>query len=369
MMKTGREELSPIVSKSVSKTVRAIACLLFSSLIPQLVWAQNKVSEYNTPHQAQGLSHNIQTLDTAFENAFQTVRSHLIEAPEASRHYVQTAIALYNAAPLKAGHFYKRLPAQAPEQAFTPSGSWVPNGRPIIAPQWAQNTPLEIGHANRFRPPAPPPTRSPAYEAALEEVFSLGEDTSETRIADQSITARFWADGLGTISPPGRWNLIALKMSQNWEPQKKRELFLALNIALYDAGIAAWDAKYHYQYWRPQTAIAVANPNFIDWTPMMENPFHPEYVSGHSTFSGAGAGILTAFFGQQAFCMQSAAIELRGLKRCYDSFNAAADEAGLSRIYGGIHFSFSNEEGLALGRKVALHTLKRLSEQGYIALP
>ncbi len=350
MIKTGPKNKLTILRAAVF----GFACLLINTLLTGPAFAQKQ---------------SPQSLVTAFQMTFENVRSSLIEAPEASRKYVQTAIQVYNTAPSRPGHLYKTPPAQAVKEDFTLSGSWVPNGRPIISPEWANNTPLELGRADMFRPPAPPPIHSTAYQKALEEVFSIGEDTSETRLADQSIIGRFWADGLATISPPGRWNDIALDMSQNLPPQKKRELFLALNIALYDAGIAAWDTKYHYQYWRPQTAIGVANPDFIDWVPMMENPFHPEYVSGHSTFSGAGAAILTAFFGPQEFCLDSEAIELRGLIRCYTSFNAAADEAGLSRIYGGIHFSFSNKQGLELGRKVAAHTLKNLKEKGFISQP
>ena len=79
----------------------------------------------------------------------------------------------------------------------------------------------------------------------------------------------------------------ALEHSRHLPKAKRMELMLRLNIALYDAGIAAWASKYHYSYWRPQTVIAATDAEYAGWEPMMQPPFHPEYVSGHSAFSGA----------------------------------------------------------------------------------
>ncbi len=348
---------------------------LITSLSLALVSATSQAAPLNpthTPSANPPLAHinssdiGLADINQTFASVFSKIRAGLIDAPEASRLYVGTIIDLYNAEPrnpVSAPPAYKTVPAQPSPINYTPTGSWIPNGRPVVSPEWVGARPLELTHAAQFRPPAPPPTPQ-AFEAALEYVFSIGEDASETRLSDQSVAARFWADGIGTISPPGRWNKIALEQSQNWPRKQRLELLLALNIALYDVGIAAWDSKYHYQYWRPGTAISQTHPDFADWAPMMEPPFHPEYVSGHSSFSGAAAAILTAFFGPHEFCITSD--ELLGLTRCFSSFNAAAEDAGLSRIYGGIHFQFSNKEGLLLGRKVAAHTLETLTKSGYI---
>jgi membrane-associated phospholipid phosphatase len=140
-------------------------------------------------------------------------------------------------------------------------------------------------------------------------------------------------------------------------------LFALLNIALADAGIAAWDAKYAYDFWRPVTAIQQAefdnNPQTTAgqrhsernpaWDSLIGTPPFPEYVSGHSAFSGAAEAILANFFGENV-SFTSTSSGLPGISRSYDSFAAAADEAGISRIYGGIHFLAADVDGLAASR-------------------
>jgi membrane-associated phospholipid phosphatase len=139
-----------------------------------------------------------------------------------------------------------------------------------------------------------------------------------------------------------------------------------MNLALADAGIASWDAKYHYDLWRPIDAIREAatdqNPATIadpNWLPLLKTPPFPAYTSGHSTFSGAAAAVLTRLFGN-GYAFSSTTDPLSGLAqrpladslivtRQFDSFEQAAEEAGMSRIYGGIHFVFDNTAGLQAG--------------------
>ena len=153
--------------------------------------------------------------------------------------------------------------------------------------------------------------------------------------------------------------------------------FALINIAMADAGIAAWDAKYHYDVWRPIDAIRQANQDGnasttseSTWIPLLKTPPFPTYTSGHSTFSGAASTVLASLFGDYtSFDSQSdghSAPEQRPLDasqivtRHFDSFAQAAEEAGLSRIYGGIHFDFDNVAGLQLGRNIGTTTLARL---------
>ncbi|WP_044172109.1 vanadium-dependent haloperoxidase, partial [Kamptonema formosum] len=141
-------------------------------------------------------------------------------------------------------------------------------------------------------------------------------------------------------------------------------MFALLNIALADAGIVAWDAKYAYDFWRPVTAIHQAdtdgNPQTaadITWDPLIGTPPFPEYVSGHSTFSGAADAVLTELFGDN-FNFTTTSIGLPGVERQFDSFSDAASEAGMSRIYGGIHFLSANEDGLAAGRSLGHYVVE-----------
>jgi membrane-associated phospholipid phosphatase len=121
-----------------------------------------------------------------------------------------------------------------------------------------------------------------------------------------------------------------------------------------DAAIAAWDAKYHFHNWRPITAIR--NTDDPAWLPYINTPSFPDYVSGHSTFSGAAATVLTSIFGENfAFTTDSDA--LAGVQRSFSSFSEAADEAALSRLYGGIHFSAANNDGKAVGIQIGQHVV------------
>jgi hypothetical protein len=136
-------------------------------------------------------------------------------------------------------------------------------------------------------------------------------------------------------------------------------LFALLNIASADALISCWDAKYTYNLWRPVTAIRAAetdgNPDTeadAGWTPLLVTPNFPSYTSAHSTVSAAAAGVLTSLFGPDHH-FTVAAEGLPGVTRSFDSFGAAAQEAGQSRIYGGIHYQFDNVAGQQLGHSVA----------------
>src|SRR5262249_51358206 len=157
-------------------------------------------------------------------------------------------------------------------------------------------------------------------------------------------------DSLGTAFAPGYWNKIAqgVAADQGLGVVQDARLFALLNVATADAIISCWDAKYAYSFWRPVTAIGAAdtdgNPDTepdASWTPLLVPPNFPSYVSAHSTVSAAAAGVLTALFGDE-YHFSVGAESLPGVTRSFDSFGAAAAEAGQSRIYGGIHYSFDN---------------------------
>ena len=222
-------------------------------------------------------------LDAGFKIAAEQVSSALIQAPEASLIYLEHWIDVFNELAREAGEqTFDLAPSDqvraAPNQAISPTTGWIPNGAPIVAPLWGQRATLSFDKSDKFRPNPPPDIKSLAFERDIEDVFRVGERYGENRTADQSISAAFWADGIGTVTPPGRWNLIALQETAHLPEMERAQILLALNIALYDSGIAAWDAKYSFNYWRPTTAITNLYPEHDDWEPMMPPPFHPEYV-------------------------------------------------------------------------------------------
>ena len=250
---------------------------------------------------------------------------------------------------------------------YTPGtnpGDWRPTPpglQSAVLPQWPNVHPWAMTSGSQFRPVAPPALTSVAYATALNEVKTIGSANSTTRTADQTAVAKFWANGGGTATPPGHWNVVAQIVAEDRHNslEQNARLFALLNIGLADAAIASWDAKYATNFWRPITAIqsadtdnnavTVADPS---WTPLLTTPAFSAYTSGHSTFSGAAAAVLKGFFGTDRvhFVLPSEAAGLAG--RAFTSFSQAAAESGVSRIYAGIHFSFDNVAGLDAGERL-----------------
>src|SRR5205085_8329625 len=199
----------------------------------------------------------------------------------------------------------------------------------------------------QFRPPGPPSLDSERYAVDYEEVKELGAAVGSTRTVEQTEIALFWADGAGTETPPGHWNSIAqiIATAQGNTLEENARLFALLNIAMADAAICAWDAKYTFHFWRPVTAINYAEPE-LNWASFIVTPPFPDYVSGHSTFSGAAATVLASFYGSDNIAFTTGSDFLPGVYRSFNSFSAAASEAAASRIYGGIHFRAAVEDGV-----------------------
>ncbi|MCC6717083.1 MAG: choice-of-anchor D domain-containing protein, partial [Acetobacteraceae bacterium] len=234
--------------------------------------------------------------------------------------------------------------------------------------QFAEVEPFALSSPDQFLAPPPPDLTSVEYAAALNDVKALGGATGSTRTADQTEQAQFWGDGAGSYTPPGHWNQIAqqVAVAQGNSLAANVRLFAQLNVALADAAVACWNTKYTYTTWRPIDAIHNADIDGNDatdkdaaWSPLLITPPHPDYVSGHSTFSGAAAGVLTAAFGDVAFSTTS--VTLPGVTRDFTSFTQAAAESGRSRIYGGIHTEPANQAGLTIGSEVAAAVLARFN--------
>ncbi len=250
----------------------------------------------------------------------------------------------------------------------TEPGQWRPTPpayKPGLVPWWGNVTPFSIPSASRFMPGPPPALNSSQYGAAVNETRSLGRFDSTTRTADQTQIAEFWADSPGpTASPVGKWNLIAetLATQQGNTLAENARMFALLDVTLADAGIVCWKTKYTYELWRPEDAIHLADTDGNPatqadptWTPLLTSPNFPEYMSGHSTFSAAAAEMLGLFFGTDDIAFETMAgfDVLPGVTRSYDSLSEASLEAGMSRIYAGIHFQFSNVAGRECGQSIA----------------
>lgn len=237
-----------------------------------------------------------------------------------------------------------------------------PSFREAVFPQWGQVTPFAIPSGSTFRPDGFPALETAEYAGELNEVKALGEKNSAVRTTEQTEIAKFWSFGRpDTFTSPGQWNKIAqeVALQQGNTLAENARLFALLNIAEVDAGIAAYDAKYTYDRWRPITAIREAdvdgNPDTIadpNWEPLLDTPPHPDYLAAHSVFGAAAGKILADFFGDDTSSSVTSQ-ELPGISRSYSSFTQAAEESGISRIYGGVHFQSANLDGLTTGGAVA----------------
>jgi hypothetical protein len=226
----------------------------------------------------------------------------------------------------------------------------------FVAPvftNWGNVTPFVLNNAAQFRPGPPPAVTSQAAAQALNEVKSLGQNTSTTRTAEQTVIAKFWA------GPPWNlWNEIAenAALAHHTNLETTARLFSVLNLSLADSTIAFYDAKYHYQLWRPITAIREADPT---WTPLVVTALDPAYPAAHAVISADAATVLSAFFGNQDHIRATSDV-LPGVVASYTSYSDIATEAGLSRIYAGNHTRIEVDAGDTLGNNVAQFAISDL---------
>lgn len=255
---------------------------------------------------------------------------------------------------------------------------------------WDRVAPFALASASQFRPGPPFAFGTPEYAAQTQRIVDVQASLTER----QKVIAEYWADGPDTELPPGHWCLFGQYVSERdgHRDDEDVKMFFALANAVFDAGIACWDAKRAYDSPRPITAVrylmhgktisgygpegpaAGVRPIAGEaWMPYQRSIFptppFPEHVSGHSSFSAAAAEVLKLFTGSDAFGAsytrgaRSMAIEPNlpsaDLTLRWATFSDAADEAGLSRIYGGIHFDNANLAGQELGRKVAAQAFEK----------
>ena len=256
-------------------------------------------------------------------------------------------------------------PAPPPFLGGTAVGEWRPTPptfSPGASPQFAYMTPWVIAYPGVFRPAGPPALTSVLYAQNINESKYMGSLSSTLRTADETAYAQFWA----TSTPIYNWNGVALFLGaeRNMTLLENARLFAELNVGMADAAIAIWEAKYHYVSWRPVTAISLAdtdnNPLTAadpNWLPLIVTPAHPEYPAAHSGFSSAGATILAHIFGEhRPFVVTSDA--LPGVVRPFRNFDAALDEVANARVYGGIHFRTSCNDGRVTGTAVANYIIE-----------
>jgi len=225
------------------------------------------------------------------------------------------------------------------------------SSNPMIAPHWGRVAPWTMTSGDQFRPGPPQTLDSEQWNRDLAETMSVGGKESAQRTAEQTVIAKFH-------SPPEFpvWNAIARGVVAERRPSvgASARLFALLNIAMADAQIAVYDAKYAYNFWRPVTAIHAGSAGIaadLNWEPLIPVPMHPEYPCAHCTIGSAARAVMESEFGN-AVPFSVSAGAMPNATRKYPSFANFAEEEAYSRILGGIHYRNSLMTGAALGREI-----------------
>jgi len=234
----------------------------------------------------------------------------------------------------------------------------------VYGPHWKTMQTFSLKRYDQFRVAPPPALNSKAYTESFNEVKDFGGKSSMLRNADQTFYAKFWYE----LSEIG-WNRIGriVTTDKKLDLYSAARLFALLNIALADAYTAGWDSKFHYNFWRPYTAIRFADTDDnnatqldLNWESQEVTPPVQDYPSTHSALGNAGASVLAGILGDHvSFTMTSASSDPAGAIRSFNSFSQAANENADSRVMAGLHFRFSCTAGQDLGNKIGQWTVQQ----------
>ncbi len=246
-----------------------------------------------------------------------------------------------------------------PAETYRPhaaAGYYVPTAAPA-ASQWSKRKPWLMTDAAQFRPGPPPALTSDTWARDYNEVKALGARASKLRTAEQTEAARFWEYSL----PPIYHGVVrSVAIQPGRDAARNARLYAAVTQAMDDAMIGIFEAKYHYNFWRPATAIRNGDIDGNDaterdagWTPLIDAPMHPEYPSAHGILAAAVGAVLQADLGKGPIpVLGTTSPTAKGAARHWGSVDDFVAEVAQARIYEGIHFRTSTEVGAAMGRKI-----------------
>ena len=312
---------------------------------------------------------------TAYENKVYGAYKNLLDEAtyNASIEFGDTVANAVMARAKKDGYFKSR--GKAKYLGSTDPGKWRPTPPDYLdGVEWCWNTmmPMVLDSASEFKPNRPPvydTKPGSVYFKMMKEVYDINKNLTD----EQKLIAKYWDDnpfvlehdghlmfGNKKITPGGHWMGIAAQIIEQSkvDPVKAAQTFALTSIALFDGFISCWDEKYRSSYVRPVTAIN----ELIDkgWAPLLQTPPFPEYTSGHSTITASAATVLTKLYGDNVAFEDSSDYHYIGLKRKFNSFQQAAAECSMSRVYGGIHYIISVNTGAEMGKQVGGLVIKKL---------
>ena len=237
---------------------------------------------------------------------------------------------------------------------FTVAGKYVPTVLPINSSTGAVK-PFSLKSGNQLRPPAPYSLKSEQWAKDFNEVKKMGAKTGSGRTAEQTEIARFWE-----LTGPATYNPVVRQIAaaKGLDVLDNARLFALFSMATVDAGIAIFDAKYTYNFWRPVTAIRNADlsgnkatERDPTWEPIIPTPMHPEYPCAHCISQGSAASVLEAFFGDAVPTFTMTSTTAPGVTRKFSKLSDYVTEVVNARVYDGVHYRTSGEVGAAMGKK------------------
>jgi hypothetical protein len=245
----------------------------------------------------------------------------------------------------------------------TAAGKYVPTTMPSV-PQWPQRKPWIMTSASQFRPGPPPALDSERWARDYNEIKAVGSKNSSVRTPEQTSIATFWSE---TLPPIYHGVVRSVAETPGRDVMRNARLFAALTQAMDDALIAVFDAKYHYGLWRPITAIRNGNIDGNDaterdaaWTPFIDTPMHPEYPCAHCIQAGTVGAVLQAEIGKATTpSLATSSRVANGAVRRWTSVDAFMQEVANARVYDGVHYRFSTEVGLDMGKRIGALAMQR----------
>lgn len=291
--------------------------------------------------------------------------------------------------PHSVNFYHGRYPRRTDTLKWTPTGpAYAARPGPQVGaydrglfPGHGKITPWTMNTSSQFRVADFPDVRSPEFAREFEEVRMLGGKDSTSRTQDQSQIALYWEDGPWGITPPGHFLYIAVQVMQDrgFDFLDMARNFALLGATQADASIQAWDSKYHHDILRPETAICLrardlgaSDPRVKQdrkWESYIPTPNFPAYTSGHSTFGAAGIEMTKLILGTDAVTFSHESPDqvlwptLTGKRRYFTSLDAARDENGMSRIYGGVHWMSDHKAADNAGNQIARHAHKTMFQR------
>ncbi len=274
------------------------------------------------------------------------------------------------------GDNYAQTRSSSKYSVTTEDGRWVPTPpmySQALEPHWMEIRPLVLDSCSQFKPVRPPKYEPMNKSSDYYKALMLVKNTGDSLTPDEQHMADFWDDnpfklnvvghvmyGTKKFSPGGHWmNIVGIiAKDKNADFPTTVAAYTETSIALFDGFICCWDEKYRSNYIRPETVInKYYDP---DWKPYIQTPPFPEYTSGHAVISAAAAEIMTHYFGDNVSYTDTSELEFGIPNRSFTSVREAAKEAGMSRVYGGIHYKHSCDIGNEQGVKVGQLILQRL---------